>query len=844
MGLPRFPIDDVLPELIRQLRDASSVVLRAPTGAGKTTRVPPALLDAGFADSGWIVMLEPRRVAARAAARRMASERGEPIGETIGYQVRLERVAGPRTRILVVTPGILLRMLQDDPFLEKIAVIVMDEFHERSLEGDLVLGMTRLVQTTVRPELKLLLMSATLADQRLSAYLGDCPIVRSEGRLYPVQLRYHPRRGDADLLDTARDAIERIWPETPGDLLVFLPGVGEIRTLERELQPFAAARGVRVMPLYGDLPAEQQDLALRKFPERKIVLATNVAETSVTVDGVTAVIDTGLARQNRFDASVGLDRLELVPIAQDSADQRAGRAGRTQPGICVRLWEEAGHRQRPETTLPEIQRIDLSGALLHLLCLGEAKPEDFLWLDAPRSEALEQAFRLLRRLGAVDANGVTELGRAMGRLPLHPRLARMVLDGAERGVLRSTLLAAVLLTERDPIQRRSGIRSDRQSDVLDRLDVLEQFQRTGRTEFPVGNLVPGAARQLLRLAEQLERQLAREGVRAAERPSQSVEDAEVALLRALLAGFPDRVAKRREPGSRRARMVGGRGVQIGPMSGVDGPEYFLAIDVDGGGSEALVRMASGIERSWLPESVIVVRDEVEFDEASGKIQGRRRRRYDDLILEESPIAIRDSEAAAELLAEVAASRLEQALPDSESAAGQWLNRLRCLAEWVPDVELPRLDEAGMREILRQVCRGCRSLDEVRQADWIGIIQGMMDYATTQWIEREAPERLEVPSGSRIALRYEPGRPPILAVRIQELFGLTETPRIARGRVPVLLHLLAPNYRPQQITDDLSSFWANVYPQVRKDLRARYPKHAWPEDPWTATAQSRPQRRPS
>ena len=846
-----LPIDPVLPEFLAALGRHTAVVLRAPTGAGKTTRVPPAILDAGPAGPGRVIMLEPRRLAARAAAGRMAYERGGRLGDEVGYHVRFDRRFGPRTRLLVVTPGILLRMLQDDPFLESAGVVIFDEFHERGLESDLSLGMVRLIQQTVRPELRVVVMSATLAVGAVAAYLGDCPVVAAEGRQYPVAVRHEPRPEHQPWPLAAAHAAERLLEQTTGDLLVFLPGLQEIRQTARHLEPAARRYGLAVLPLYGDLPADQQDAALVRGDRRKVVLATNVAETSVTVEGVTGVVDTGLARTLVFDPAVGLDRLRLTPIARASADQRAGRAGRTQPGVCVRLWSEGAQRARPEQTEPEIRRVDLAGAVLQLLCLGEADILRFPWLEPPREATVEQALILLRRLGAVDDQGVTALGRVLVRLPVHPRLGRLLVEGRRLGQPDRVALAAALLSERDPFGRaldpppeRTAGRAATMSDVLDRVEALEAFERRGQLSSPLGPLNRGAARFVLRARDQLQKEGTRgEGRGARERPetplsapapgSSSLAPQDEAVLRALLAAFPDRVVRRREPGSRRGVMVGGRGVRLAPSSGVTEPELFLGIDVDAGARETLVRQASVVRRDWLSPEQMSGAIEVAFDPAAERVTARRRLRFADLLIEETPASLPDGGQTAQVLAAAAAEHLGRVLPPDDSPAGLFLTRVRCLRQWMPELQLPALDEAELRDILPWLCPGRRSFAELRQASWLEALQGRLTSRQRQAVEREAPERLLVPSGSRLALRYEVGRPPVLAVRIQEMFGLRDTPRIAGGRVRVLLHLLAPNFRPQQVTDDLASFWANTYAQVRKDLRARYPKHAWPEDPGNA-----------
>jgi ATP-dependent helicase HrpB len=843
-----LPIDAVLPQLIEALRRQPCAVLRAPTGAGKTTRVPPAVLDAGLAVTGQVVMLEPRRLAARAAARRMAEERGGQLGDEVGYQVRFDRRAGPHTRILVVTPGILIRLLQDDPFLERVGAVLFDEFHERSLENDLALGMVRLVQQTVRPELRVVVMSATLAVEQVSAYLGGCPVVTGEGRLYPVDVLYEPKPEQQSWPLAVAQASERLLDRTEGDLLAFLPGLHEIRQTARQLEPLAAERDLAVLPLHGDLPAEQQDAALLPQGRRKIVLATNVAETSVTVEEITGVVDTGLARTLVFDPSVGLDRLRLVPIARASAEQRAGRAGRTRPGVCVRLWSEGSQRGRPEQTDPEIRRVDLAGAVLQLMCLGEADVLRFPWLEPPPGPTVARALELLRRLGAVGERGLTELGRVLARLPVHPRLGRLLVEGQRWGAAERVALAAALLSERDPFARTLDERGERKapthatlSDVLDRVAVLEEHERRGRTEAGPGPLNRGAARLVLQARGQLLRLVRQEMHRSAPGRSEAA-DPDEAVMRAVLAAFPDRVARRREPGSRRGVMVGGRGVRLAPSSGVTEPELFVCVDVDAGQRETLVRQASAVRRDWLAAEQVRAALEVEFDPEGERVVARRRLRFQDLLIEESPAALPEDEETARVLAEAASQHLNRVLPPGEAPAALYRTRVRCLRAWMPELDLPALEEADLRELLTWLCHGRRSFAELRAAPWLEALQGRLSQVQRQAVEREAPERIAVPSGSRLALQYEEGRPPVLAVRIQEMFGLSDTPRVAGGRVRVLLHLLAPNYRPQQVTEDLASFWANTYPVVRKELRARYPKHAWPENPLGAAPQRRPQRK--
>lgn len=882
-----LPIDQVLPRLVAALREAGGVVLQAPTGAGKTTRVPVALWQAGLADDRQIVMLEPRRLAARAAARRMAAELGVELGREVGFQVRFERCAGPDTRILVVTEGVLLRMLHDDPFLETVGIVVFDEFHERSLDVDLGLGMTRLLRRTVRPDLRVVVMSATLAGESVARYLDDCPLVTSEGRLFPVDIEYMPREARQPWPEVITRALWRLLPRTAGDILVFLPGVGEIHQTSRQLADMARREQFDIAPLYGDLPADQQDAVLNPGPRRRVILATNVAETSVTVPGVTGVIDTGQARIMAFDPAVGLDRLELAAISQASADQRAGRAGRLQPGHCLRLWSASQHGSRPAHNEPEVRRVDLAGAVLQLHSLGESDILAFPWFEPPRAAAARKATELLEQVGALREGQLTPTGRLLARLPVHPRIGRLLLEGHQAGCLDRIALAAALLSERDPFGRggaggpagpggsagsvgarganRGGpgsagfTRSATRSDLLERVEALEEHLDSGRVDFPCGSLSRGAVRTVVQARDQLAR-LVRSALRRA--PPQAMAPSAAgsslagtgsssgaaggsrddAFLRAVFAAFPDRLACRREPQSPRALMTGGRGVRLDPASGVHHAELFVCVALDAGQGESRVRLASAVERDWLPRDGFTTAIDVQFDDATNRLVARRRVRYADLVLDESPAALPSGEAAAQALATAAASRLSHVLPASDSDAGRYLARVRCLREWMPELDLPPLADTDLTPLLPWVCAGCRSLAEVRDADWQSAIASLLTPAQQQAVRREVPERLTVPSGSHIALTYEPGRPPVLAVRIQEVFGLRDTPRIAGGRVRVLMHLLGPNYRPQQVTDDLASFWGYAYLEIRKELRRRYPKHAWPDDPATATPESRPKRR--
>jgi ATP-dependent helicase HrpB len=848
--LDPLPIDDVLPQIAVALRASPNVVIVAPPGAGKTTRVPPALLDPALNIGGRIVVLQPRRMAARAAARRIAAEQRTPLGDGVGYQVRFDQRIGPRTRIALVTEGILLRMLHDDPLLESVGGVVFDEFHERNLNSDLALGMVRRIQQTVRPELKIVVMSATLDAAPVAGYLGDCPIVKSEGRLYPVEVRY---AGSFEKRAQVASGVEQVAGRTEGDILVFLPGVGEIRQSAAELEALARRRNFQLFELYGDLPPEQQDAVLAAGDRRKIVLSTNVAETSLTIPGVTAVVDSGLARQMRFDPTVGLDRLSLVPISKASADQRAGRAGRTAPGTCLRLWDERSHRHRPDFEQAEIQRVDLAAPVLQLLSWGEADVLAFPWFETPSPSAVEKALSVLAGLEAIEEGALTDIGRVLARLPVHPRIARLLIEGSRRGCANRTALAAAILSERDPFMRSAGPArvSDRgprtaanyvsRSDVLDRVAALEEFASAGRAETAFGPINRSAAAFVFRARDQLLAEVSQVETQGSG-SLRTGTPADEAFRQALLAAFPDRLARRRDSTNGKGVMVGGRGVRLAPQSAVTDAELFLCIDVDAGQTEAIVRQASAVERDWLPVDKLRTVDEVFFHPTQKSVVARRRTYWDDLVIDEVNVPVTLGEHSSAVLAEAAWREWDRVFPADDSDLQGFLTRVRCLAAWAPDLELPAFDEDQLRAILGEIALTCRSFDELRRAPWLELLKSRLTYPQREAVEREAPERIGVPSGSRIGVVYEEGRPPVLPVRIQEVFGLRETPRIARGRVRVVLHLLAPNMRVQQITDDLESFWANGYPRVRKDLRARYPKHPWPEDPLNAEPTSRAKKR--
>ncbi len=678
-------------------------------------------------------------------------------------------------------------------------------------------------------------MSATIETESIARFLGDAPIVESAGRLFTVDVAYlgsDVRRShhEPPLHEAMVPAISRALDSTSGDVLAFFPGVGENRRAHEALAPLA-----------NRLAADEQDAVLRPADRRKIVLATNVAETSVTIEGVTAVVDSGLARILRYDAAVGLDRLELSRISRASAEQRAGRAGRTASGICLRLWSEAEQRSMSEREEPEIRRVDLAGPTLQLRCFGESDLSTFPWFEAPSSGSLERAIRLLELLGALSPRGVTEIGRAMGRIPAHPRIARLLIEGVRLDCANEAAIAGALLSERDPFARgrsRGPSRRSSDSDVLDRVRAIEDFERTGRTGGDLGDLNAGAARFVLRARDDLLRH-------SGGRHRRDSGD-EHALLEALLAAYPDRVARRRAPDDPRGVMVGGRGVRLAEESSVREAELFVCVDLDAGKrgerAEALVRQASGIDREWLPAERLREEVATRFDEERETVTASRRTVYEDLVLEEAQVGLPEAEQVERTLAEAAAKNLSRALPLESEEVATFLARARCLRAWVPELGLPAFDDAEIAALLPELCAGARSFADLRKLPLADLLKSRLTRVQAHALDREAPEKIRVPSGSLIALVYELGKAPVLAVRIQEVFGLADTPKVAGGRVKVLMHLLAPNHRPQQVTEDLRSFWNGAYVEVRKELSRRYPRHAWPEDPWNAPPERRPKRR--
>ncbi|QFY90888.1 ATP-dependent helicase HrpB [Magnetovirga frankeli] len=835
---PRLPIHSLLPRLQTCLAQHSRALLSAPTGSGKTTLVPLALLDQPWLAGRTILMLEPRRLAARLAARRMADLLGEPLGETVGYRIRHDSQVSPRTRIEVLTEGILTRRLQQDPELRGVGLLIFDEFHERNLQGDLALALALDAASALREDLRLLIMSATLETERLAAFLDNAPVLLGEGRSYPVQIQYQPRDSQLPPQGQALNGVLKALAEQSGDILVFLPGTGEIRRLAESLRERLDQTGqaeIKIWPLYADLSREQQDQALNPDPQgrRRIVLATSVAETSLTIEGISCVVDLGLSRLPRFDANSGLSRLVTLPCSQASADQRAGRAGRLGPGFCYRLWTEASQRQRPPSTPAEIGQADLAPLLLEVARWGLSAMKELRWLDPPPAGALAQARCLLQRLGLLNEAGrITPKGERVSGLGLHPRLGCLLLSGEEQGAPDLAADLAALLSERD-ILRSASSPGGRPADLRQRLRLLQDW-RSGRA---ADGLDRAACQQVERLARQLRSRL--HGKAAA---------SEVDTAALLLAAYPDRLAQRTGElgGAGRYRLAFAGAARLPEGDGLWGSPYLIITELDAGQghsqSDGRIFTAMALD---LPLIEQVLADRLSWREqvswAQNRVQAQRQLCYANLVLAQRPLTKPDPETLRQALLQAIRDRGLTLLPWSEAAL-QLRARLEFLRHWQPQAGWPDCSDsgllAGLESWLGPWLDGLHRLDQLQKLDLCAILLARLDWSRQQQLEQLAPSHLSLPSGSRKRLAYQPGTAPVLAVRLQELFGLLQTPRLCNGQVAVTLHLLSPAQRPIQVTQDLAGFWRNTYPEVKKELKGRYPKHYWPDDPFNATATAR------
>ena len=772
-----LPIDDLLPAIRQSLAVCPNLVIEAPPGAGKTTRVPPALLSLV---RGQVLVLEPRRLAARLAARRIAQELGEPLGETVGFQVRFEQVSGPRTRLLFLTEGILTRRLISDAALDRVDAVVLDEFHERHLETDLALALLRRLQQSSRPDLRLIVMSATLDAAPIARFLDGCPVLRSEGRLFPLDIAHQPYSAAPLEIQVAGAVGQLLHDAHSGDILAFLPGAAEIRRAARECETLVKRHDLLVLPLHGDLPPAEQDRAVSPAQQRKVILSTNVAESSITVEGVTAVIDSGLARMASDSPWTGLPTLTVSRISKASATQRAGRAARTAPGRAIRLYTLDDFHRRPDHDAPEIMRRELSELCLMLRAMGISDPGSLAWLDAPPDAAVLRAEELLERLDASAGHA-----RSMARYPLHPRLARLVMEAGARGAGDDGCAVAALLSART----RSA-----SCDLLHLLD--SPFDPVTKRHF--------------------------EQIRRVVRPSKSNAHDPKALPLAILTAFPDRVARRRKE---RQLLLASGGSAV--LECDTTAEFLVAVDIEdrSESGQPLVRLFCAIEPDWLLDlfpAHISQRAGVEWNRTAERVEAVSALEYDSLVFQESRSGAPDPEQAAAMLAEKALEAGIERFVDRD-ALQELLARIAFASQ---HAAIPELD---IESAFREICRGLRSFADLKNAS-ASLLPMLEQRVNGPLLNQVAPSRVKLASGRQAPVHYETGKPPWVASRLQDFFGMRETPRIARGQVPLVVHLLAPNQRPVQTTTDLAGFWQRLYPRVRRELSRRYPKHAWPENP--------------
>ncbi|NOQ51215.1 MAG: ATP-dependent helicase HrpB [Desulfuromonadaceae bacterium] len=825
-----LPIAPLLPHLLQTLAHQATVILQAPPGAGKTTGVPLSLLEAEWLAGKSILMLEPRRLAASNAARFMARQLNEEVGQTVGYSIRYQHVVSSATRLEVVTEGILTRRLQRDPELKGVGLVIFDEFHERHLQSDLSLALCHDVQQGLRDDLKLLVMSATLDGEPLAKLL-NAPILTSEGRSFPVDIRYLPGKPQQRIVEATVRAIRRALQETEGDLLVFLPGEAEIRRCVEQLGDLA--QQLLLCPLYGNLPFAEQERAIKPAGRRKIVLATNIAETSLTIEGISTVVDSGFCRQPRFASGSGLTRLELCRISQASTEQRAGRAGRLGPGTCYRLWSEGVQQALLPFTPPEISAADLSPLVLDLLNWGINRPETLSWLDPPAPSAWQSGLKLLETLGALTPKQqLTATGKTLTEIPTHPRLGRLLLEAQQTDLLGVGCDLVALLSEKDPWFNREP-RPTSDSDPLDRLEEFWKQQRQQRIsrEFAATARAGRYWRRHFGLKTEVE-------------PS-TVDAQQVGRL--LAAAFPDRIARARQPGSKRYLLASGQGAQLGGKSALKQTEFLIAVDLRAlQGTEAEICLASSIDKSTLQKLTPDLPWEKQgyWDADEGRVVACEKQMLGALTINQRPIKLEQELISAAVLDAVRTEGLQ--LLDWTKKTRNFIARVNFLHRQIPSDEWPDFSDNSLLETLEDwllpFLGTARNRHELRRIDLFSALHSQLDWQQRQQLERLAPERLQVPSGSQIRLQYPSEGVPVLAVKLQEMFGQRDTPRIVGGQVAVIIHLLSPAGRPLQITQDLQHFWKESYPEVQKEMRGRYPKHPWPDNPLAALPTAKTKRK--
>ena len=832
-----LPIDAVLVPLKAALRSGRGAVLQAPPGAGKTTRVPLELLDESWLKGRRIVMLEPRRLAARAAAMRMADMLGEAVAQTIGYRVRMDTRVGPTTRIEVVTEGVLTRMLQSDPGLSGVGLVIFDEYHERHLESDLGLALCLDLQGVLNPEVRILVMSATFETAPVAQLLGGAAVIRCEGRQFPVDARYVGLRRDTSLESAAAEAVLSAARREPGSILVFLPGAAEIRRVLAMLQSARLGAEWLLLPLFGNLSQEEQDQAIAPAPagRRKIVIATNIAETSLTIEGIRVVVDSGFMRAPRFDVRSGMTRLTTLPVSRASADQRRGRAGRMQPGVCYRLWTEEAHGTLAARNTPEILQSDLASFVLDLALWGVDDPSLLKWLDPPPPAAWSQACALLKELGALDARGrATDHGRRMARLPLHSRLAHMVLMAERHRLGDVACHLAAVLSERDFVKFPAG---EYDSDLRLRLDLLANQREGKRMEVGRFTVDRPACRRCLRLADALRLRL---GLMPHPAPRGEIG-------RVLAWAYPDRIGQRRPGASGRFLLTNGRGAFFPAPEPLSSEDYIVAADLDGERREARIFLAAACDLTVILEdfkTALQHLEKIEWDRRTQSVSLERSLTLGALTLTSIPLADADPLKIRAAMIEGIREAGLGCLPWTPGLRS-WQERVLLVKRIMPEDEWPDVSDpallASIERWLGPYIGGITRLAGLKGIDLANALGGMLSWQQRRRLDELAPTHLAVPSGSRIRLDYS-GEIPVLAVRVQEMFGCADTPRIAGGRQPLLVKLLSPAGRPVQVTQDLAGFWASSYHQVRKEMRGRYPKHHWPDDPLMAAPTRRAKRK--
>jgi ATP-dependent helicase HrpB len=841
----RLPIYEIESEIVTRLKEHRRLVLQAPTGSGKSTQVPQMLLQHGFLASGQVVILQPRRLAARLLAARVAAELGVTLGQQVGYQIRFEHVASAETKIKFVTEGILLRQMVADRALRGIQVLLFDEFHERHLYGDITLARALDLQEKERPDLLIVVMSATLEAAALEEYLKPCSVLRSEGRVHPVEIDYLPwksERHPPPPWELAAEAFaQHVRGGGQGDVLVFMPGGYEIGQTIEAIRHCPESRGFALLPLHGELPPRDQDAAVARYEQPKVVVSTNVAETSLTIDGIRLVIDSGLARIPRYDPNRGINTLLIEKISRASADQRTGRAGRTAPGRCIRLWPLAEHEIRPLHELPEIKRLDLAEVVLTLKAAGVEDLRKFRWLEPPEEASLAHAEELLTDLGALDHAGrITAIGRRMLAFPVHPRYARMLLAAQEQGCVYQACLVAALTQGRDLLIRNPGKDVQRFREDLfgehaasDFFILMRAWSYASKSNFSLeacrrAGVHAVTARQVGPLLQQFLAIAREEGLDVAPKPM-----ADEALQKCILIGFSDRVARRLDEGTLRCELVHGRRGTLARESVVQRSPLFVAAEVrEVGGADQTVNtilsLATTIEPAWLREFFpedLEGTPRVFYDASTRRVYAEEQVRFRGLTLSTRRVEPPPADDAARLLAEeVLAGRL--ALTHWDHAVDQWILRLNLLGRWCPEFQLPALTDADRRHLVEQLCHGAFSYKEIKDREVKPVVKSWLSATQQELLEKHAPERLALANGRNPKVTYVADGPPYIALRIQELYDVTATPRIALDRVPVLLHILAPSNRPVQITQDLAGFWREHYPRIKSELQRKYPKHQW------------------